>query len=327
MMRALLFHFVFTLLLVKSNYCFSAPQYQDSGSIRTNVSYYSNNYLLKGWLFKPSRSENKKLPAIVMAPGFSGIKECNYQSYAENFSKAGFAVLLFDYPNFGESEGINRQEADPSLQVQAYRDGISYLAALEDVDPKRIGLWGGSYSGGHVIVAGALDKRVKCIVAMTPFISGSFYVKNMPSKTISFLTQQFNADRLSRVQGGKPALIPVVSGDPNKFSAITGANAVRFVESFRSNAPDYKNEVTLKSLEMQLEYEPGSFVTTIDTIPKLFIVAKNDEMIPESLIRETYNKASNPKKLIYLEGNHFSPYMEKLNEASDIAIEWFKAKL
>ena len=326
-MKPLLFQFVFIVLLAYSSDCFSAPQYSDSSLIRTDVTFYSNNYLVKGWLFKPVQTGNKKLPAIIMAPGFSGIKECNYQYFAGNFSKEGFAVLLFDYPNFGESEGTNRQEIDPWLQVQAYRDGISYLTALDGIDAGKIGIWGGSYSGGHVIAASAFDKRVKCLVSMTPFISGSFYVKNMPQASKQFLTKQFNADRLARIKGGKPAMIPVVSNNPNEFCAISGKNAWGFVESFKQNAPDFKNTITLKSLEMQLEYEPGSLITDVDTIPKLFIITKNDEMIPESLIVETYNKASKPKKLVYIDGSHFSPYMEKLQEASDIAIKWFKENL
>lgn len=67
-------------------------------------------------------------------------------------------------------------EIDPWQQIQAYRDGISYIESRTDLDADRIGIWGGSYSGGHAIVVSALDKRVKCMVAMTPFISGSYYV-------------------------------------------------------------------------------------------------------------------------------------------------------
>lgn len=293
----------------------------------TNVSFLSDGFLVKGWLFMPPDSLNKRLPAIVMAPGFSGTKECNYQFYAANFSKEGFAVLLFDYPNFGESSGSLRYEVDPWQQIQAYRDGISYLESRDDIDMNRIGVWGGSYSGGHTLVVSAIDHRVKCLVSMTPFISGSYYIKNLPDKVKSFLIQQFNADRLSRIKGKEPAMIPVATNDSRQFSAISGTHAWDFIESFKNYAPTYKNSVTLKSLEMQLEYEPGCYVQNIGAIPKLFIIAKDDEMVPEQLILDAFNTASEPKKLIYIEGHHFSPYMEKLPEASKQAIEWFKDKL
>ena len=144
---------------------------------KMDVSFISNGLLIKGWLFMPADSINKKLPAIVMAPGFSGTKECNYQFFASNFSKEGFAVLRFDYPNFGESVVQAKGEVDPWQQVQAYRDGITFLETRDEIDANRIGIWGGSYSGGHAIVVSAIDNRVKCMVAMTPFISGSYYIK------------------------------------------------------------------------------------------------------------------------------------------------------
>jgi hypothetical protein len=50
-------------------------------------------------------------------------------------------------------------------------------------------------------------------------------------------------------------------------------------------------------------------------------------MVPEQLIVDAYNKASEPKKLSYIDGFHFSPYMEKLREASTLALEWFKLNL
>jgi uncharacterized protein len=44
-------------------------------------------------------------PAIVMAHGFSAVKEQVLPKFAERFVEAGFAVLVFDYRYFGDSEG------------------------------------------------------------------------------------------------------------------------------------------------------------------------------------------------------------------------------
>lgn len=293
----------------------------------TDIHFVSGGFAVEGWLFLPAVPAKKKLPAIVMAPGFSGIKSCNYQFFANNFAKEGYAVLLFDYPNFGGSTGAFRGEVDPAQQIQAYRDGLSFLETRTDIDPNRLGVWGGSYSGGHALMVSALDKRVKCLVAMTPFISGSFYWKHLSEPQKTYLSQLFQADRLARVNGAKPAMIPVATADPTQFSAISSPNAWEFIQSFKSVAPDYVNSVTLKSLEMEFEYEPGYYVAGIGAIPKLFLVARQDELIPEALIQDAFAKASEPKKLDYIEGNHFSPYMEKLEEASRLAIEWFQQHL
>src|SRR5438876_2167315 len=39
------------------------------------------------------------------------------------------------------------------------------------VDPERIGLWGSSYSGAHVMHLAAFDRRVKCVVAQVPLVN------------------------------------------------------------------------------------------------------------------------------------------------------------
>ncbi len=327
-MKSLFRLLILVLTLSFENINITKGQSSDLTEFRqTNISFISNGLLVKGWLFLPAGPKDTNLPAIVMAPGFSGTKECNYQFLASNFAKEGFAVLLFDYPNFGESAGLVKGEVDPWQQIQAYRDGITYLETRDEINKSRIGIWGGSYSGGHAMVVSALDHRIKCMVAMTPFISGSYYVNKFPIEVKSFLSKQFYADRLARIKGDTPARIPVASNDPKQFSAISSPNAWAFIQSFKEYAPTYENTVTLKSLEMQLEYEPGYYVPQISAIPKLFIIAKQDELIPEPLILEAFNKATEPKKLMYIDGHHFSPYMENLQAASNYAIEWFKSNL
>jgi cephalosporin-C deacetylase-like acetyl esterase len=42
----------------------------------------------------------------------------------------------------------------------------------EEADPDKIGIWGSSYSGGHVLWLGAVDKRVKAVLSQVPCVSG-----------------------------------------------------------------------------------------------------------------------------------------------------------
>jgi uncharacterized protein len=48
---------------------------------------------------------------------------------------------------------------------------ITWATGLPEVDAERIGIWGSSYSGARVLVVGAIDRRVKCVVAQVPLIS------------------------------------------------------------------------------------------------------------------------------------------------------------
>ncbi|MDX2048253.1 MAG: alpha/beta fold hydrolase [Chitinophagaceae bacterium] len=326
-MKHLIFMLLCLQLLATPVHTRFAQLNSTSGITRKDIQFYSGINLVKGWLFHPAETAGKKFPVIVMAPGFAGVKESNYRFIADEFAAAGFAVVLFDYPNFGESEGKPRQEADPLLQVQAYRDAITYATGNPLIDGESIGVWGGSYSGGHAILVAALDSRVKCFVAMTPFLSGNALIRNKSMAARKKRGEAFNADRINRMNGKTPAMIPVVSEKGGAMVAAPSPYAWQFVQSFISYAPNFKNEVTLRSIEMQFEYEPAAYLNRTDSIPKLFLIAKQDELIPETFIKNYYDAAPGPKELVYFEGHHFSAYQEKRKETCGYAIAFFKKYL
>lgn len=143
---------------------------ENVGFDRHDVGFPSSGATLKGILFIP-QAATTKLPAIAMAPGMSGVKEGSILKYAEYFARGGFIVLAYDNINFGASGGEPRQEADPQLQRRGYRDAITYLSLRPEVDSGRIGIWGTSYSGGHVLEVAAHDRRVKCVVSQIAGVS------------------------------------------------------------------------------------------------------------------------------------------------------------
>src|SRR3954447_4734980 len=140
--------------------------------MRKDISFKTTDgTTLRGWYYTPDASA--KHPTIVMAHGFSAVKEMYLDKYAEEFAKAGFASVVYDNRNLGASDGEPRQELDPWLQVRDYSDAITFAQSLDQTDPMRIGVWGSSYSGAHVLVVAATDRRVKCVVSQVPAISGS----------------------------------------------------------------------------------------------------------------------------------------------------------
>src|ERR1700759_497959 len=112
--------------------------------------------ILRGWLYT-AHGRSGPHPTIVMAHGYSAVKEMYLDRYAEVFAAAGLNALVFDNRNFGASDGEPRQEVDPWAQIRDYRHAITYATTLPEVDVNRIGVWGSSYSGGHVLVVAAID--------------------------------------------------------------------------------------------------------------------------------------------------------------------------
>jgi dienelactone hydrolase len=88
--------------------------------------------------------------------------------HAEHLVRAGFVVLAVDWRTVGSGDGEPRCQWLPSWQVEDLRAGVSYLCTRPEVDPERIGLWGHSTAAGVAVVAGALDRRVKCVAGQNP---------------------------------------------------------------------------------------------------------------------------------------------------------------
>src|SRR5690348_15608094 len=229
--------------------------------MRKDVEINAEGTILRGWFYTPDRPSGKA-PAIVMAHGFSAVKEMYLDRFAEHFCAAGLAAVVFDNRNFGASDGEPRQEIDPWAQVRDYRHAITYARTREEVDADRIGIWGSSYSGGHVLVVGAIDRRVKCVVSQVPLISGHENARRLVrSDFVAATLEAFDADREARFRGEPPAMIPVVDADPLAASALPTPDSWEwFSRTAETRAPSWRNEVTLRSVEMFWEYEPGAWI-------------------------------------------------------------------
>jgi uncharacterized protein len=292
--------------------------------MRQDIEFDAEGVTLRGWLYLPEGISGP-VPAIVMAHGFSAVKEMYLDAFAEAFTEGGLGVLVFDNRNFGASDGEPRQEIDPWAQVRDYRHAITYAQTRPEVDPERVGVWGSSYSGGHVLVLGAIDKRVKCVVAQVPMVSGFRNFQRLVRQ--DFLAPNraaFEKDRAARYRGDPPAMVPVVDPDPLAVSALPTPDSWEwFSETRKSRAPAWSNEVTLRSVEMFMEYEPGAYIERISPTPLLMVVAADDHLTPADLALEAYQRAREPKQLALLPGGHFDAYVEDLDAASGAARDWF----
>lgn len=298
--------------------------------MRTDISFSTSDGVeLKGWLYHPAAAVGQRLPAVVMSHGFSGVKEQYLDRYAEVFAKDGCVVLVYDNRNFGASGGQPRQEIDPLLQVRDYRDAISFVASLAFVDASRIGVWGSSYSGGHVLQVAAFDKRIKCVVSQVPAISGSRdFSMGIRPDAVPGVVQAFNEDRQARFEGHAPQTMEVVSLNADSGCALPGDDAYAyFVDSARTFAPAWKNEITLRSIEMLNEYEPGYAIDRISPTPLLMIVALQDTCAPAVEALRAYERALQPKALTTLNCTHFEPYIKHFAETSQAASDWFQRYL
>ena len=281
--------------------------------------------ILRGWLFVPDGRGPH--PAITMAHGFAGVKEHGLERFARAFADAGFVVLVHDHRGFGASGGSPRFDIDPWVQIADWRRAISFLESRPFVDPARIGLWGSSYAGGHAIVLGATDRRLRAVVAQVPTISGyQQSLRRVAPDQVTALEAAFADDERRQFQGESPATQAVVSADPSVRAAYRAPDAIAF---YNQPVPEgvWDNVVTLRSSRAARMYEPGTWVARVSPTPLLMIVGLHDTTTIAELALGAYEAALQPKKLVTINGGHFDPYLARFAEASGAAVAWFTEHL
>ena len=297
--------------------------------MREDISFDAEGVTLRGWFYRPDGDANGGHPFVVMAHGFSAVKEQHLDDYAEVFAAAGLACVVYDNRGLGASDaapGKPRQEIDPWEQVRDYQHAITYAQGRDDVDADRIGVWGSSYSGAHAYVVGAIDRRVKAVCGQAPLVSGRRSFESLVRIDQWDPTfAAFAADRLERARGGAPAMMPVITDDPTAPAALPTADSHEFFTRTQAErAPSWRNEVTLRSIELFQGYEAGVYLPLIAPTPLLMVVAQRDRLVASEVATSAYEHAAHPKKLVIAPGGHFDAYTGPGFEVSSSAArDWF----
>jgi fermentation-respiration switch protein FrsA (DUF1100 family) len=250
-----------------------------------------------------------------MAHGFSATRHMGLPGFAEVFAAAGYAVLVYDHRCLGDSDGSPRQQINPWSQARDYRYALTWLAAQPGIDPDRLGIWGSSFSGGEVLVVGAVDPRVKAVIANVPFAGVTDQIDQ------SDFEQRFAAMRaaLEDESGAGPAdddgppigPLPVIretGGDPDGPAFLPQPESTRWFEATGGAGSGWQNTFTLRGLSGEPSFDPAVAVPYISPRPLLMVVASGDRVAPAENTLASYAIAKDPKQLELIDGDHFVPY-------------------
>jgi dienelactone hydrolase len=269
-------------------------------------------------VFAPKEGADKPLPTIVMCHGWGGTAE-QLRPDAAAFARAGYLVVTFDYRGWGASEGRVvltkppargkpgepftaevreiREVVDPLDQTTDLLNVIHWVQGEKPCDVKRIGLWGTSFSGGHVVYAAARDARVKATVSQVPALDARWSVRDEKLRKTSF----DQATQRARGEIGYPP---------------PGA---RVIGTLRG-AP---------IMEKMMRYAPVEDVARAPSCAMLFILAEKEELFDNKEHGVlAHERAKGPKKLVTLPGiTHYGVYREAREKAQKLAIEWYDEHL
>jgi uncharacterized protein len=273
--------------------------------MRSDVAFSSLGATLRGWLYRP---DLPLAPVVIMAHGFSATRSMTCDRYAEAFCSAGLAVLLYDHRGFGASDGAPRLQVSPWVQARGYMDAAGFAATLAGIDPRRIALWGDSFSGGVACFVAAIDERIGAVVAQVP----AFGDKPPPAdgdgeKFGALRTAALSADVLGF---GEPISgpLPVVSLDQvRQPSALKPLTAWRWFSEYGGRLGSlWVNDLTLALGDRPLPWEPGLCARHLD-VPVLMLVSPDEEMARAnpSVSRTVFDAIRAPKEWYSIGGGHF----------------------
>lgn len=298
--------------------------------MKKNIEFKSKGTTIRGELYTPEKGEGP-FPSVIMAGGWCYVKEIVMPHYAKFFSEAGLAAVNFDYRCFGESDGEPRQHINPYEQIEDYKNAISFAETLQEVDPERIGVWGISYSGGHVLIVGATDPRVKCIVSSIPVIDGYVNMRRVHG-TMGFrkLITTIVEDRRKRFKNKDAGeFLPHAAAEPEKTLSVWPFPETyeTFVNIQRTEAPKYSLMSTVESTELLMSYSVYPYLDRILDIPTLMLVAEGDDLVLWDLEINAFNQIATTMKKLYLirDSTHMTLYSDKskLEVAAEQATGWF----
>jgi len=277
---------------------------------RLELTFQSHGVRCAGWLFLPDTQ--KPAPVVVMAHGFSGVRDVRLPAYAEHFGEHGLAVFVFDYRHFGDSEGQPRQLLSWAKQLQDWRAALTYVRGMKEVDGSRIGLWGTSFAGGHVIVTASREHSVRAVVAQVPHVDGLASLRTIGDA--GFLLRAVVAGVRDLVQsafGQGPHYVAAVS-PPEDFACLNRADSYSGFLSLIPPQSTWRNQVAARILLTLGAYRPIAYAAQVQC-PTLIVAARNDSLIPLASVRSMAKRLRHGRLKVVGAG-HFEVYTGELFE-------------
>jgi pimeloyl-ACP methyl ester carboxylesterase len=273
------------------------------------ASFLSKGVRCAARVYRPTAAEAR--PVVVMGHGFGGVRALRLYAYAERFAEAGYAVVVFDYRGFGESDGSPRQVLDVAMQLQDWRAALQFARELPGVDPQRVVAWGTSFGGGHVITLAGQGEPVAAIIAQVPHVSGPAAVRAVGLRASLRLAPFALRDQAAALLGRDPVYVEAV-GLPGTAAVMTSPDAVPGLDLQIAQAGlahgDYPQHVAARIGLKIGRYSPIKHAAGV-TCPALVQIAAQDAVTPRAVAEKAAKRMPRSTVHVY-DCGHFDPYLE-----------------
>ncbi|MGM0452571.1 MAG: alpha/beta hydrolase [Thermodesulfobacteriota bacterium] len=267
------------------------------------IAFQSRSATCRGDLYLPAAAERP--PVVIMAHGFGAERTFGLPAFAQRFAENGLAVMLFDYRNFGDSDGEPRNLVDAGRHLADWQAALAHVKTLEAVNPDKIGLWGSSFSGGHVIVTAAREKGVSAIVAQVPFVDS---ISTLGKLGVGFLLRTIphalrEIGRLLTFR--RPHYIRIV-GTPEEFAVLNTPESYPGYTAMIPADTDWENRCPARILLTFAAYRPIGWAKSVNC-PALLMAGEQDSLIDIGAVKKTADAMPHARLIQYPFG-HFDIY-------------------
>jgi fermentation-respiration switch protein FrsA (DUF1100 family) len=265
--------------------------------------FTSRNTRCSGDLYLPKDIPNP--PAVIMAHGFGAERAFGLPAYAETFAASGMAVYLFDYRCFGESDGEPRNYVDQGRHLQDWEAAIAHVRNLPDINTKKIGLWGSSFSGGHVIVSASRDHAISAVVSQVPFVDSVSTTFKLGFKFLMQATPHAIRD-LSRILTFRAPHYVKIIGKPDEFAVMNTPESYPGYSAIIPDDSQWENKCPARILLRFALYRPIAAAHKIQC-PALIMLGEKDSLIDARAVEKTAKSIPKAELVKYPFG-HFDIY-------------------
>ncbi|MGH7354485.1 MAG: alpha/beta hydrolase [Candidatus Rokuibacteriota bacterium] len=272
----------------------------------------SEGIALAATVYQHPSHAGKPRPTIILCHGWGG-EMAGLKRTAAAFAAAGYTAITFDYRGWGESAGrlilskpqeprrdakpFNaevvelRQIVHPWEHVEDITSVLAWAVAQPEVDVIKLGLWGTSYGGGHVLFVAAYDARIKVVVAQ---------VASFDSRRAGPALDTWRAYATRRAKGEVPYPPP----QPRTPGKLHGH----------------------PMLEHMLYYAPVEQAGLIRADQAVLIIAAENEELMDNRQhgQRVHERLQGPKSYVVIPGiTHYDVYGKAFDQAIKPAVDWY----
>ncbi len=298
-----------------------------------NVLFYSNGVKLPGKVSIPEKKNGeKRFPVAVLSHGYGASKDefGDFLILSDILNDIGVAVFRFDYSGCGYSDYQPGRMLCGDEWNEDLKNAISFISNYCCIDSGKICLIGESMGASIAINTAAEDRRVKCVIALSPIADGyewirQNWIKNKSAKEFESFLKEIELDNERESIYGQSNLLKMSDALAYEKSYLD------LIEEIHRNFDDrdFSYYVQYASVASIFSLKPVELVRKIAPRPLLLLAGEDDGIVPwRKNSKKLYEAAGEIKKLVvYKEGDHgLLAEPTKSRTISEIA-DWLKKYL